>query len=87
MFDAYLRQACLMVIVISGVPLIAASVSGLAVSLLQAVTQIQEQSISYLVRFVSVGAVMAVLFSYFASEILLFTQQLLSSIAVLGRMP
>lgn len=87
MFDIYLKQAFIMVAVLSGIPLIVSSLSGLLVAFLQTVTQIQEQSISYLARFVSVSVVVALLFTRFSSEMISFSQQLIASIEFLGRMP
>jgi len=87
MFEIYLQQAFVIVVVVSGLPLLASSLCGLGVALLQALTQIQEQSISYLVRFGAVGVVMAVTFPWLAAEVMTFTREILGSLGALGRMP
>ena len=87
MFEVYLHQAFVIVVIVSGLPLLASSLCGLGVALLQALTQIQEQSIGYLVRFAAVGVVMVVTFPWLAAEVLTFTREMLGSLAALGRMP
>lgn len=52
-----LQETLLIVLILSGVPLIAASVVGFVASLLQAVTQVQEQSISYVLKLLAVVGV------------------------------
>ncbi len=83
MFDIYIKQSLIMVAIFSGVPLLISSIAGLVVAVIQAATQIQEQSISHLVRFVAVGVVIAMLGPWFFSEITEFIQQMLGSIAAI----
>ena len=51
-------EAAVLVCVLSGIPLAAALVVGLAVSVLQAATQIQEQTLGFLPRITVVGALL-----------------------------
>ena len=47
-------RALVLVVVLSGPPIIVASVVGVAVSLLQALTQIQEQTLGFALKLISV---------------------------------
>jgi len=47
-------RALLLVLMLSGPPIIVASVVGVAVSLIQALTQIQEQTLSFAIKLIAV---------------------------------
>lgn len=83
MFEVYIKQSLIMIALFSGIPLLVSSIAGLLVSVIQAATQIQEQSVSHLVRFVAVGAVIALFGPWFFSEISEFIQQTLASIGMM----
>jgi len=87
MFDLYLTKAFLVIALVSGIPLAASCVAGFIVSLLQTVTQIQEQSIGYAVRFLAVCGVFATCGGWFWGELVSFLQTMLASLAFLGKMP
>lgn len=84
-FDVYLMKAFFYVCLFSGIPLIVSSISGLLVSVVQAATQVQEQSLSFLIKFITVSGVLALFGNYFLSEMVQFIQELFSSLAVLGK--
>lgn len=84
-FDVYIEKAFIMVIIFSGLPLIAISLISLFVSTLQAVTQIQEQSIGFLVKFLSLSLIIMFLGAYFIQNLTFYFQDLLQSISFLGR--
>jgi len=73
-----------MVILFSGIPLIVCSISALIMSVIQAATQVQEQTITYLVRFTALSLTMASTAGWFSQEIVLFIQEMIGSIAHLG---
>ncbi|MDE0855383.1 MAG: type III secretion system export apparatus subunit SctS [Nevskia sp.] len=50
-----LREALWLVLLLSGPPIAAASVVGLVVAFLQAATQLQEQTLTYTLKFVTVA--------------------------------
>ena len=84
MLEGLLREVAIVVIIISGVPLVCSSIAGLCVAALQTATQIQEQTITYLVKFASVCIVFAFFSGWFFSHVVSFTRRLLASIAVIG---
>lgn len=85
MFDQYIKQSFILVMLISGVPLLVSCIVGLVISVLQAATQIQEQSISYFAKFISVSLVIAISAGWFSSELVGFMQTLFASITYIGR--
>lgn len=77
----FTKQALVLVLVLSLPPIIVASVTGVLVSLLQALTQIQEQTLSFAVKLVSVTIALALTASWLGGEIVLYTQNILDLIS------
>ena len=86
MVTSYLEHTFFLIALLSGIPLAVSSVTGLIIAVLQAATQIQEQTITYLAKFCAVSAVTALFGQFFAHEMVSYTQELLMSLASLGRM-
>ncbi len=84
-FDTYLIKAFFYICLFSGIPLILSSITGLLVSVIQAATQVQEQSLGFLVKFITISGVLALFGNYFISEMVQFIQELLGSLVFLGR--
>lgn len=61
-----------LVMILSLVPIAVASVVGIIVSLLQAMTQIQEQTLSFGIKLIAVGIALAAMAGTIGSEILTF---------------
>ena len=73
-------QTCLILILkLSLIPIIVATVVGLIVSLLQALTQIQEQTLGFAVKLITISITLMVASSWMGSELLLYTQDTPSS--------
>jgi len=60
--------------------LLVALAVGLVVSVFQAVTQIQEQTLTFIPKIVAMGVVLVVAGPWMLSEVVTYTQQLYSSI-------
>ena len=73
-------QAMSLAFKVAGPLLIAAMVVGLIVSIFQAVTQIQEQSLSLIPKIVGVAVVMVVLGPWMLGQLVAYTTALYSSI-------
>ncbi|MEN3386713.1 MAG: type secretion protein [Hyphomicrobiales bacterium] len=71
-----LNQAMILVMLLSMPPIVVASLVGIVVSLLQALTQVQEQTISFAVKLIAVAATIAAMASFLGSEMLSFTLKL-----------
>ncbi len=74
------RQALLLTLVLSGPALLASLIIGLLVSVFQATTQIQEQTLSYVPKILAVFAVLAILGKWFLSNLVKFSVSLLEQI-------
>ncbi|AIO99638.1 type III secretion system export apparatus subunit SctS [Burkholderia pseudomallei] len=72
-------QGMMLCLYISLPVVLVAAASGLAISFLQAITSLQEQSISYGVKLVAVTVIVAIAGPWAAAEILHFAQQLMSA--------
>ncbi|MFG7036507.1 type III secretion system export apparatus subunit SctS [Burkholderia pseudomallei] len=72
-------QGMMLCLYISLPVVLVAAASGLAISFLQAITSLQEQSISYGVKLVAVTVTVSIAGPWAAAEILHFAQQLMSA--------
>jgi len=73
-------QALLVSLKVSMPFLLAGLVVGVVVSVFQAVTQIQEQTLSFIPKIIVTGAVMALAGPWMLNQLLLYTHDLLVSI-------
>lgn len=71
-----ITEAMMLVMILSMPPIIVASVVGIVVSLLQALTQIQEQTLSFAVKLLAVAATITAMAGILGSEMLNFTLKL-----------
>jgi flagellar biosynthetic protein FliQ len=75
-----LREGLVLVLLLSAGPMLASMLIGLAVSILQATTQIQEQTLSYVPKLVGVFGSIALLGPWILAEAVKFTVTLLETI-------
>ncbi|MBC8129612.1 MAG: type III secretion system export apparatus subunit SctS [Rhizobiaceae bacterium] len=71
-----ITESMLLVMVLSLPPIIVASVVGILVSLLQALTQVQEQTVSFAIKLIAVAATIAAMAGLLGSEMVNFTLKL-----------
>ena len=69
-------EALWLVLILSGPPIVAATVVGLGVAILQAVTQIQEQTVQFLLRFIAIAIALAVTASTIGGALYYFADRL-----------
>ncbi|MGV6871598.1 type III secretion system export apparatus subunit SctS [Pseudochelatococcus sp. B33] len=69
-------EAMVLVMLLSMPPIIVASVVGIFISLLQALTQIQEQTLSFAIKLIAVAITIAAMAGWLGSEILNYTLKL-----------
>ncbi len=86
MVDAVVRHTFLLVLLCSGIPLLVSAVSGFVVSVFQASTQIQDQTISYVVKLAAVSATIVMMWGWFSRQLVDLFRELISSIGFLGGM-
>lgn len=85
MVEVLFRESLWKVALISGIPLGACVIAGLTVSIVQAATQVQEQSIGFAVKFLSVSGVLLICGGWFGAEILDLVRESLAGIQQVGR--
>ncbi|MBO4311685.1 MAG: type III secretion system export apparatus subunit SctS [Desulfovibrionaceae bacterium] len=74
----YANRALYLVLMLSLPPIIIASITGLMLSLIQAVTQLQEQTLSFGVKLLAVSLSIFLLGGWMAGELLRFAEELFS---------
>lgn len=72
-------NAMLMILIISGPPIIVASVLGLFVAILQAATQIQEQTFSFAIKMVAVVATIMMMGGWIGGLIMKFALEIFTN--------
>ena len=77
----YVKQALLLVLWLSLPPVLVASIVGLAIALLQAVTQVQDQTISFGIKLLAAMVAIALTSAWLGAELMNFADQLFASIA------
>ena len=82
---AYFTQALYLVLWLSLPPIIVGSVVGTLFSLFQALTQIQEQTLSFGIKLIAVSATILLTARWVGGEMFNFTVQIFDSIPSLGR--
>ncbi len=78
------RQAMLLVVLLSAPPLLVAVIVGVLVSLLQAVMQLQDQTLPFAIKLVAVGIALALSGRWIGIELLDLAQQAFTLIAQTG---
>jgi flagellar biosynthesis protein FliQ len=79
-FISILRQGLFLVLMVSAAPMAAALCVGLLVSILQAATQVQEQTLSYVPKLIAVTLSLAILGPWMLKEVVQFVQMIFTSI-------
>ena len=74
------REALLLTLVVSAIPVIAAMLVGLAVSLFQAATQLQEQTLTVVPKIVAVFLVLGIFGMWILQQLIQFASALLENI-------
>lgn len=76
-----LNEAMILVMLLSLPPIAVASAIGLVVGILQALTQVQEQTIPFVVKLIAVAATIAAMAGFFGSEMLAYTLNIFNNFA------
>lgn len=74
------REALLLAVVVSAPPVLAAAAAGLVVSIIQAATQIQEQTIAFAARAVAAIAALFAAGPYISARLTMFTETVFNSL-------
>ena len=79
----YAQTCLLLVLRLSLIPIIVATVIGVIVSLLQALTQIQEKKLGFAVKLIAISLTLLACASWMGSALLLYTQDIFTHFALL----
>jgi len=79
------RQGMLLVVILSAPPLIVAVVVGILISLLQAVLQLQDQTLPFSVKLVAVGITLALTGRWIGVELIGLAQTAFTLMETVGR--
>jgi flagellar biosynthesis protein FliQ len=77
-----MRQALMLVLLLSAGPMLVSLLVGFLVSIFQATTQIQEQTLSYVPKLITVFLTIAILGPWMLRQAVQFAQTILNSIAL-----
>ena len=77
---AYVVQALYLTLVLSMPAIAVAAIVGTLFSLLQALTQIQEQTLSFAIKLIAVGLTLFLTASWLGGELMLYTQAIFDNI-------
>jgi type III secretion HrpO family protein len=81
----YAQQCLILILRLSLVPIIVATVIGIIVSLLQALTQIQEQTLGFAVKLIAISLTIMFSASWMGAQMLLYTQDIFVRFPLIGR--
>lgn len=80
-FIAVAQQALFLALILTGPPVLAAMVVGLIISILQATTQIQEQTLTFVPKLIAVTAALAIAGSWMLMQLIAFMSSLMEGLA------
>ncbi|MBS0585012.1 MAG: type III secretion system export apparatus subunit SctS [Verrucomicrobia bacterium] len=72
-------QALLLILILSGPPIMISMIFGLTVAIFQAATQIQEQTLSFTVKLVAVILTIMLMGNFLASQIMQYAQTIFTN--------
>ena len=78
-------QALMLVLTLSLPPIIVATITGLLVSFIQAVTQLQEQTMSFAIKLISVIVTIALIGSFLGGTLLVYARGLFANFGYIVR--
>ena len=81
----YAQQCLILVLKLSLIPIVVATVSGILVSLLQALTQVQEQTLGFAVKLIAISITLMAASSWMGGELYLYTQDIFTHFPFLVR--
>jgi type III secretion HrpO family protein len=79
------QDALWLVLTLSAPPIVAASLVGLVVAFLQAATQIQEQTVTYTVKFVTIVVTLFLTASMIGGSLYAFSDRLFTDFPIMAR--
>ena len=82
---SYAERTLVLILQLSMLPIVVATVIGILVSLLQALTQVQEQTLGFAVKLIAISITLMAASSWIGGELLLYTQSIFENFAAITR--
>jgi type III secretion protein S len=82
---SFFQQGLWLAVMLSAPPLLIATLFGVTVSLIQAVTQVQDQTLPYVCKLIAVAVTLTAVGRWFGSELLQLTEMAFTLIPDIGR--
>ncbi len=82
---ALTSEALWLVLLLSAPPIVAASIVGLAVAIIQAATQLQEQTLQYTLKFFAIVVTIFITASLLASSLYVFSDRIFTEFPAMVR--
>ena len=79
----YAQKCLIIVLQLSLIPILVATVLGILVSLLQALTQIQEQTLGFAIKLIAISITIMACSSWMGGQLYLYTQEIFTHFALL----
>ena len=79
----YAQKCLILILQLSLIPIVVATVIGLIVSLLQALTQVQEQTLGFAVKLIAISITIMVSSSWMGAQLLMYTQEIFLKFATI----
>lgn len=79
-FVAIAKQSLFLVLILTGPPVLTALLVGLTISIVQATTQIQEQTLTFVPKLVAVVAILAISGPWMLAQLIAFTASIYDAI-------
>ena len=80
-FIAIAKQALFLSLILTGPPVLIALIVGLVVSILQATTQVQEQTLTFVPKLIAIVVMLAMMGSWMVAQLVAFTTSIYDSFA------
>ena len=77
----YAQQCLILILKLSMIPIVVATVLGILVSLLQALTQIQEQTLGFAIKLIAISLTIMACASWLGGQLLLYTEDIFNHFA------
>ena len=81
----YAQTGLVLVLRLSLIPILVTTVIGVIVSLLQALTQIQEQTLGFAVKLIAISVTLLGCAAWVGAQLLLYTQDIFAHFPLLGK--
>ncbi len=81
---SYAERTLVLILQLSMLPIVVATVIGILVSLLQALTQIQEQTLGFAIKLIAISLTLMVASQWMGGQLIVFTNDIFSNFPLIA---